>query len=203
MIRFTLLMALVILLTILADLQQAQAQSGSRNLYRPTPRRNTVSPEQQQLLQRQNLLAQQANAAQQRIAALRQLSLNPNSKENRNQYREAYNDAKAEFMAIRKGTVNVSGQRLQRPFVLRSNEINRKARKIRWPKSLREEQHQDVVNNIEKFIANMEKNAQELSGLIRDLGFQLEQRVLDRSIDIKSYASSKRFLSGLANEVEL
>lgn len=189
-------------LFVLMCLEPAFGQSGSRNSYRPsrTPR---ISTEQQQFLQQQNAAQQQANAAQQRIQFLRQLSANPNSRENRTQYSNAYDDAKAEFMAIRNGSVPVSGSRLQRPFLLRSNELNRKARKIKWPKALQDQQHNATVADIEAFIKDMKQNAQELTQLISQLSSEVEQRVIAKTIDIKQYAKAKRFLSGLANETEL
>ena len=189
-------------LFLLTSLGHAFGQSGSRNSYR-REREPTVSKEQQLLIQQQNALQQQANAAQRRLQYLKALSANPNSKENRAQLAQAYNDAKSEFAAIRNGRVLASGSRLQRPFLLRSNDLNRKARNINWPKPLREQQHEETIGEIEVFVKDMESNADELNELIAQLSLQIEKRIIEKTIDIKEYAKAKRFLSGLANETDL
>lgn len=192
----------VFALFVLTSLEYSFGQSGSRNSYRrpSTPR---ITREQQAAIQQQNAFQQQANAEARRKQLLNQYAANPNSRENRTQYSSAYDDAKAEFMAIRQGSIPVAGRRLQRPFLLRSNELNRAKRKIRWPKTLLQDQHKETVVEIEKFIADMKKNAQDLRSLIERLALQIEQRVVERSIDIKDYAKAKRFISGLANETDL
>ena len=173
---------------------------GSRGRRNSAP---VLSPEQQFEIRQQIVAQQRANAALQRQSVLTKFSANPNSRENRNQYGNAYKDAKVEFTAIRNGKIPVAGNKLQRPFLLRSNELNRSQRMIKWPKALHDEQHAQKIVQIEQFIGEMKMDSQELNGLIRELTLEVERRVVAKSISIKEYATAKRFLTGLSNETEL
>ena len=177
------------------------AQSGSRN--RPQRTRRTPSLEQTRLLQQQNRQQQQAAAHANRIATLQSLANNRTGAENRRQYADAFKQAKREFMAIKRKELPISGRRLDQLYVLKSQEVSRTTRSIRWPKILKSELHSGLVKAIESGLMQRELTTGEVHDLLGQLSVQLEQRVIGETIEIKAYADAKRFISGLANEAEL
>ena len=77
----------------------------------------------------------------------------------------------------------------------------RETKEIKWPKTFENEPHADLVSKIEKVITG--EGEDDIGMLLQKLSQQLEQRVVDKSIAIKEYATAKRFVSGLAYEAEL
>lgn len=156
----------------------------------------------QRLLAQQQFLQQQRESAEiQRKQFLQQLSSNPNSSQNRRQLIEAFNEAKLEYKAIHNGQLAANGRKLTKVFVLRSKQLDRETKEIKWPKTFENEPHADLVSKIEKVITG--EGEDDIGMLLQKLSQQLEQRVVDKSIAIKEYATAKRFVSGLAYEAEL
>ena len=194
--------------SLLTVCQQANAQSGSRNSigsrnnFRWAQQQRAITVQDQAALQQQSALQQQANAEALRKQALQQAVSNPNSQLNKNQFLAAFKDAKAEFMAIHNGRRGVTGQNLNRIFVLRTREFNRNAGKIKWPRTLQVAPHKELTKLVDE-IVDGKADAAQIDGLLQQLNQQLEKRVVAKSINIKDYATAKRFVSGLANEAML
>jgi hypothetical protein len=192
--------AFMVLITLFVFVENLSAQSGSRNFSRRT--RRTPTAEEIRQAQQLNLQKQQAQAQARYQQTLRALAENPDGSQNKRQYSDAFKDAKREFMAIRNKTLPASGRRLERPFVLRSRDVDRKKRSINWPDTLKDD-HESLIGTIESGLMDKELSASELQKLLQQLSQQIEQRVLSKSINIKEYATAKRFVSGLANEADL
>ena len=159
--------------------------------------------QQQANLQRQALLDQQrVNTERLRQQTLTRFASNPDAKQNKDQYIAAFKDAKAEFKAIRNGQRPVACRNLDRIFVLRTKEFNRVAGDIKWPNALKDEAHMELTESVSD-IASGKGDAATLQESLKQLNQQLEERVVDKSISIRDYATAKRFVSGLANEAML
>ena len=187
---------------LITDCQSVNAQSGSRNNFKLDRKNQIITAEQQRLENQKAVWQQQANVELQRQRTLQQVANNPNSQFNKNQFIAAFKDAKAEFMAIHRGQIVATGRNLNRIYVLRGRDFNRKARSIKWPKALLAEPHKELTEVVDEIVAG-KGDATQINVVLKQLNQQLEQRVVAKSINIKDYATAKRFVSGLANEAML
>jgi len=176
--------------------------SGSRN--------RSNSGESNSPLQREiNLQNQKANAErirQQYKQALIQLGQNPNGNTNSQQYRLAFEEAKEEYSALRKQVVTPENTgSLQLPFRLRRSDINRKTRTANWPKVLDDSDYSELTGAIDSQITNggvtTSEEAKEFLAKLTEINNLLGRAAVAGDVGSRDYARAKRFISGLANEV--
>ena len=144
-----------------------------------------------------------------------ELGANPNSSQNRRQRQLAFQEAKKEYVALKRMEISVSdaGKFLREPFRLTSKEVDRDKRTINWPKPLLEPDHEETIAEIDERIADNEDDestsededeeeltSEELDQLLSQINMQLGERVLSRDISAANYAIAKRFVTGLSND---
>lgn len=162
--------------------------------------------EAQELASRFDELTQQA-FQQQQAQLLDALGTQPDGTLNRRLNQLAFDEAKREYTALVRMQIPVSaaGRQLQQAFRLSSRDVNRSTRVIHWPETLLATEHAELIQDIESKVdlnqdaANVP--AEDFIQAIEQLSLQLGHRAVAREISSREYARAKRFLTGLAHEV--
>jgi hypothetical protein len=180
------------------------------NRYRLSPaerqRRARERAEQQQIAAQQAAQRQAELSKQQYKQSLIQLAQTRNSRTNSTQNRIAYNEAKKDFQALRSRNIapNNLGP-LNAPFRLTNKDIDRAGRTANWPELLQHQEFDALVQSINSSIQNnaiMTKDqASQFLGELQQLNQSLNVAAAGGQVKIADYARSRRFISGLANEV--
>jgi len=191
------------------------AGSGSRSAGSGS-RRSAVSPREQALIRqrqqlgfeeqtRRNQVLQQEALQQRRQDLLAELHLNPNSSQNKRQRQRAFQEAKKEYIALKRMEISLSDAQefLTEPFQLNSKEFDRDKGALKWPKPLLDPAYEEKIAEIARGFAEDDESTlsrEEIDQLLSELNRQLGERVLSRDISSVNYAHAKRFLTGLSND---
>ena len=148
----------------------------------------------------------QAEFAQEQFKqTLAQLALRENRSANSRQYRTAFREAKNDFKGLRSGDLAPEHVGvLQTPFRLSDQEIDRTDGMVQWPDALGMGQFAELVEGLEATIANGVSNAETASQFFSELerlNTAVNQAAANREIDSSTYATARRFVTGLANEI--
>lgn len=177
-------------------------------------RRRRLSPlESQQLalqqleIQRQVAQVQAERQRKQYKQTLAQLSLPQNKSANARQNRLAFEQAKNDFKSLRRRQVtpNQVGL-LGQPFRLTNREIDRSKNTTNWPKALRTSEFSSKVLVLDKTIMESRITDTETAtlflGELSTLNSALNTAAANGSLKIADYANARRFITGLANEIQ-
>jgi len=126
--------------------------------------------------------------------------------ENKRQNRAAFDEAKKDYQALRSGDVSPEGLReLKSPFRLSKSDFSRDEQKANWPELLESNTFSELTDNLKVNLANGGiTDSESAEGFINDLGVlnrELNSVAARGEIPIKEYAKSRRFVTGLANEI--
>lgn len=183
---------------------------GGINLNRRPSSREREKLRQQQIAQareaaRANAIRQQEALEAQRKKLLKDLGLQPDGALNRKLRRLAFAEAKIEYKAIRKmkAPLATAGSFLKQPFRLPGGlvDLTKSETEIQWPKSLDDAAHAESKKAVQQLLQSDEATTEQFRIALTSLGTQLGQRVIDGEIKSNDYARGKRFLTGLAHEI--
>ena len=188
----------------------------SRNLTGFDARR--LSRTEREFLHQQRLAQQRAQAIElqrlqteaakaRRKQELIQLGLNLNGNLNKQQYRRAFAEAKNDYRALRRLQLSPNHLGfLRQSFRLRSDTIDRKRRTTVWPDALLQPKFEPQVQNISSKLINGRildaESANEFLNDLYQLNLDLNVAAANGEIGSTDYARSRRFVSGLANDVQ-
>lgn len=181
---------------------------GSSRRFIPPAERERIR--QQEIAQANEIARQNAERQQQIFEAQRkqllvELGLQPNGPLNRKYRRLAFAEAKREFKALRKMQVPVAaaGQFLQLPFRLPPGPLDLAKKEIKWPDELDDPAYAESKLAFEELLKGGEQTAPNQSEtILMAMASQLGARVVEGKIRSNDYARAKRFLTGVARELE-
>ena len=234
--RYLTILSLIFVLGITLEVSQAYGQSGSRgggsgsrggssgvrstgggggssSRSAGSSRRgpSAAELERQRELAQAQLEAQQAQAVELQkarfVETLSQLGEEKFESKNKKQNRQAINEAKRDYRALKKGDVSpeqLGG--LQVPFRLTMEEIDREKRTIKWPDTFEGTQYQTLVDSIDETIGGGdiedEAAAKAFLGELKSLSTVLNTDVVSGGeLSMVEFAEARRLLTGLGNEV--
>jgi hypothetical protein len=162
--------------------------------------------------EQQQIAAQQAAQRQSELnkqlfkESLIQLAQKQNNRANAKQNQAAFNQAKKDFKALRSRNIAPTNLGpLNVPFRLTNEEIDRAGRTVIWPESLKQQEFAPLVQSINSSIENnavMTKDqAIQFLRELQDLNQSLNVAAAGGELEIADFANSRRFITGLANEV--
>jgi len=145
-------------------------------------------------------------ANQQFKQSLIQLGFRQSSRTNSTQNRVAYAEAQKDYRVLRTGKIAPgSVGAISVPFRLTNKEINRAGRSAKWPKALRSPEFKVLVDHLNDSITNnaisTKVEAEQFLADLKTLNQSLNSVAASGRINIKDYSRSRRFITGLANEV--
>jgi len=158
-----------------------------------------------ELNQLRQLRQQRAEAAKQKFQqSLVQLA--HNAVNNKTQNRTAYAEAQRDYRALRNGSIAPQSLgAITTPFRLQNSDINRATRMAHWPGVLQDVEFEIWVGVLDNSIQNgaistTEEAIQFLADL-EQLNKTLNNAAAGGRVNIRDFAESRRFITGLANEI--
>ena len=188
---------------------QSIAQSGSRSAGSGTRERQPSRVELARLAEQRRQEGLRRAKLQTRFEreqfkqTLVKLSLRENRLANSRRKREALREAVRDFKSLRSErlTPDQIGV-LQVPFRLTDSEVDRSNGTVQWPEAL--QQFSELTESLDATVAdgiNSVESAKQFFTDLEKLNTAVNQAVVNREIEPSSYATARRFVTGLANEV--
>ena len=191
---------------------RSRSSGGSRgisrsrnNVRQPTPAELEFLARQQQQEAERLAKLQDEFVREQFKQTLVQLALRENRSANSRQYRSALREAEQDYKRLRTGKVAPEQVgALQVPFRLSENDIDRSEGTVQWPEALQAEQYSEMTETLNATIeggVTSAETAEQLFGELKTLNTAVNQAAANREINSSEYATARRFVTGLANEV--